>query len=464
MTQFRMTRLRPTALKGLAARAIGPTAGHRARALRGGLWSVMGFGASQGLRLVTNLVLARFLLPAEAFGAVVIVNVLLAGLEMFSDLGLQQAVVQHARGEERGFRNVAFTIQALRGVLLAMLACAAAFPVAEMYPDIPGLAWLLVAAAMSSLVRGVTSSVIWSRTRRVDVRSMSSLTVASEIAGMAGSLVWAWGVSASAWALVAGTLITSVVYVAGSQTMDRWQDRFAWDRETVRELLKFGGWMTLSSATFFLGSQAERLVMGVHVTAAELGCFGLAAMIAFAPTRGITQVVGQVYFPMIAALRRDRPADALAWYRKARWMTTLAAVCVGGGLIALGPWFVRVFVNQPDFEPTGWMLQIMSLRVAADIMGNIASATLFAYGISKASAISNIARIAFLLVGLFAAFTWGGIREAMWVMSAAPFVSMLFTVVALERVQPGTLGVEARCVAACAAGFGAVWACANLLG
>ena len=68
----------------------------RARALRSSAVTVGGFGASQVIRLASNLILTRILFP-EAFGMMALVMVFLQGLAMFSDVGVGPAIMQSKR-------------------------------------------------------------------------------------------------------------------------------------------------------------------------------------------------------------------------------------------------------------------------------------------------------------------------------------------------------------------------------
>ena len=61
------------------------------RAVNGSIWSVTGFGAGQFLRLVSNLLLTRLLFP-EAFGILALVQVVLQGIKMFSDVGISTSL------------------------------------------------------------------------------------------------------------------------------------------------------------------------------------------------------------------------------------------------------------------------------------------------------------------------------------------------------------------------------------
>ena len=56
----------------------------------------------------------------EAFGIMALVNVLIQGLTMFSDVGIEPAIVQHRRGDEPRFYNTAWTVQILRGFVLLL--------------------------------------------------------------------------------------------------------------------------------------------------------------------------------------------------------------------------------------------------------------------------------------------------------------------------------------------------------
>src|SRR5690606_155295 len=98
------------------------------KASQGGLWTMLGFGTGQVLRLGGNLVLAR-LLPREAFGVMLLVQVVLQGVERFSDLGVGPAIIQNER-EDRSFLDTAWTLQSIRGSILMGCAVALAWPIA----------------------------------------------------------------------------------------------------------------------------------------------------------------------------------------------------------------------------------------------------------------------------------------------------------------------------------------------
>ena len=89
----------------------------RQRVIRAGSWAVTGFVTTQAIRLGGNLILTRLLFP-EAFGLMAIVYVFMAGLALFSDLGINPSIIQNRQGGDPDFLNTAWVVQILRGVLI----------------------------------------------------------------------------------------------------------------------------------------------------------------------------------------------------------------------------------------------------------------------------------------------------------------------------------------------------------
>src|SRR5262245_15906691 len=117
-----------------AAELDGADTAVRAAAVGSAVWTIVGFGTMQVLRFGFNLVLTRLIAP-EVFGVMAIVNLCVQALHMFSDLGIRQCVVHHARGDDADFLNTAWTLQILRGLLLWALAAAVALPAAAFYSE-----------------------------------------------------------------------------------------------------------------------------------------------------------------------------------------------------------------------------------------------------------------------------------------------------------------------------------------
>ncbi len=426
---------------GAAASGEGQRAHGSWRVLRGSAWTTLGFASTQGFRLVSTLVLARLLLGPEAFGLVALVQTLLLGLEMFSDLGIATNVIRHPRGGEPRFLSTAFWLQAGRGLVLWAIAALLAVPFARFY-DSAELVPLTLLAGAGLALRSAASPVLWELTRRVELRFATLVLVASEAIGFAVSLAWAWQ-SPSAMALVAGSLASAAAFCAGSYLDRSARPRLEWDSAAARDTLSFGAWLFVSTATYFLAGQGERLWLGGLVSAVELGCFSVALMLASAPARALAQIATQVFLPLLAReLQRGDDAAALA-YRRARLAFLAAAVAVGALFVAFGPWFVRLAL-PPEFAMAGWMLQLLGARAGFDVFIAPATNLLLASGRAGYAAAANALRLVILAAGLALVFgaELGGIEHAVWVLLAAAVLAYGVFLPGIARQLPGVIARE----------------------
>jgi O-antigen/teichoic acid export membrane protein len=416
----------------------------RRKAVHGSAWTLSGYGATQLARLTTTVLLAHLLLGPRAFGLVALVNVFLTGLEMLSDLGVGLDVIQHPRGDESTFINTAFLIQCVRGVLLWGIAAGLAYPFALFYKQ-PAVLWLAIVGATSTGLRGFTSSSVWTMTRHVQLKKLTLLTIGSEIAGLIASVTWAI-ISPSAWALVIGKVASSLVFVVGTHLVSENSVSLQWDSRAAREILAFGAGIFLSTSAYFLTGEAERLVIGKFVNLVELGCFSLALTICATATTGLTKIVNQVFFPLLAQAVREDKAIAAKRYLRVRWML-LVVSCVLAVMFILGSHYIVAVLLGPRYAMTGWILQLLGVRAAFQLFMSINASALFAFGSAKYQATGNIAKLLLLMVGLGIAFTHFGFREAIWVLTISPIAVYVSLTFGLSRLFRSVLRLELLTVA-----------------
>ena len=399
------------------------------RALRGGTWTMAGYGTSQLLKVASTLTLARMLAP-QAFGAVALVNVFLAGLEMLSDLGIGMDVVQHPRGDDPSFINTAFIIQAVRGIALWTVAAALAYPFAHFYHQ-PAVLMLLVVGSFSVLLRGFTSGSVWSLTRHVQLGKYNALLAGSDLFGFIISLTWAL-ISPTAWALVVGRVAGVAALVIASHAIAEYGVSAKWDPKAAKEILAFGSGILLSSGTYFLSGEAERLVVAKFITLVELGCLSISLSVAWACTKGLQQIISQVFFPMMSASLRENRVNAARHYHRSSRIVLLVSCCASIGFVLFSHLFVKVVLG-PKYSQAGWMLQLMGVRGALELYMSVSVSMLFALGTSKFAAVGNVLKLAFMAVGLTVAFGWYGLHAALWVLMLAPIATYALLLIGLER-------------------------------
>ena len=84
----------------------------RTRILSGGGAVMGGFGAAQVLRLISNLILTRLLMP-EAFGLMAVAISVNIWAVMLTDIGIGSSVIRSPNSEKPEFLRTAWTVCAI---------------------------------------------------------------------------------------------------------------------------------------------------------------------------------------------------------------------------------------------------------------------------------------------------------------------------------------------------------------
>lgn len=320
-------------------------------------WTLFSHGLSQLIRFGGNLIMTRLLTP-DNFGLMQIVSVFMIGMIMFSDVGIGANVVQNKRGEEPIFLKTAWTVQILRGFLIWLGIALITLPVALVYKE-SQLLWLLPFAGISILVDGFASTNLLLLYRHMQVGKLAFIEIVSQVAGVIAmiALAWEWP---SVWTLAAAGIIASVVKTLISLVaFDGPKMGFAWEKESVHDIIHFGKWIFISSMTTFLVSRMDRIIMGLYLTIYDLGLYGIAVTIVSIFIEAVNMLNGKVLIPLFKHLQSYPPKEMKHRVFKIR----LALV-----LLTLPPLFILTiwgqniinFLYPASFSHAGWMLQIIA--------------------------------------------------------------------------------------------------------
>lgn len=394
-------------------------------AIRSSVWTLGGYGVGQIVRLGGNVLLARLLFP-DVFGLMALVFVFVSGLAMFSDVGTGPAIVQSPRGDDERFLRTAWTIQCVRGGLLWAVSWIIAFPVAFFYGE-PLLRWLVPAAAANALISGFESTAMHTAQRKLRLERLTILEVVSQVTGLLATVGLAAASRAlhgandprAVWAMVAGSLVSSLTRVAMSHLyLPSIRHRFTLDRESMRQLLHFGRWIFVSTVLTFCAFQADRLIFGKMIPLALLGVYSIGATLAALPTEAVARLGNVVIFPAYARIH-DRP-DFNALYARVRFPVVVGGAAIVTALLAGGPFLVG-FLYDARYAQAGWILQLLSAAAWFRMLGVTNEAALLATGRVKWMASGNGAKAVGMALTLPLGYRLAGFQGAL----AGIFVSEL---------------------------------------
>lgn len=395
----------------------------RQRVLHSGSWTLVGYGVSQALRLAGNLILTRLLFP-EAFGMMAIVMVASFGVSMFVDMGIAQSIVQNERGHDPYFVNTAWTIQIILGFLICGGLCALAIPMARLY-GVPQLAAMLPVVGLSAIINGFNSTKLYTAQRNLEAKRVVLLDLGTYVIGLLCTIYLAWLLK-SVWALVWGQIITtSLKMTATHVVLQGIKNQFAWDRDAVSHLTRFGRWILLSSALTFLSMEGARLLIGAILDMRQLALFTLASSMNLMFWQAMLHLTGNVFFPAYAEVYRTNPKNLMASLYKARLLLILPSWCLAVLFIFFGTQLMGTLYDE-RYHESGIMLEYLAVGSLVACVWGSYSGVLLALGKVSSMTTLTAVQIACQFGGMYVGYHFQGgagivmgIAAANWLMYPA---------------------------------------------
>ncbi len=379
------------------------------RVLRSSAITTVGFGATQVIRLGSNLILTRLLFP-EAFGMMALVSVFLMAIVMLSDIGTGSAIMQSRRGDEPAFLDTAWTIQIIRGVLLWCLAVAGAPVIAWFYGE-PQLQYFLPVAALSLVVSAFNPTRLETANRHLQAGRVTMIDIGAQVLSVAVGVILAWQFR-SVWALVISGVAASVAQLTLlSLFLPGRGNRLAWDRAAVSELVHFGKWILLATLCGFAVGQADKVILGRYLDLGEFGLYNIAFFLASVPFMLGSLVMRRVLIPIY----RDSPPSAsaanAARVRKLRSGALASLLVLSMTLAFGGAWLVQLLYDPRYYGASGIVVLIAVMQAPALLILSCDQAAL-AMGDSRRFFWLTLARAILVVVGVLLGFQVSGLEGA----------------------------------------------------
>ena len=442
-----------------------PTESVNSRMARGAAWMVLLRIVDRGIALLSTVVLARLLLPAD-FGLIALAASLIAMFEVLGAVGLDVALIQRADARREHY-DTAWTFHVVFGLFMAVLVGLIAWPLAAFYDDPRLVPVLLMLAATHALQAFENIGVVAFRkelefdrefryrvTRRVITTFLITIPLAFTLRNY--------------WALLIGSLAGAGIGVALSYLLHPYRPRFA--LSAIGELMAFSKWFLLTSVVEFLYGRMASLVIGRWSGAAAVGAYSLAGDVAAMVTNEISAPVQRAVFPGYAKLANDR-AQLQRVFRKTTACLLLLVLPAGIGISLLAEPVVLILLGEK------WIEAIPLVRVLGinGILAVLLSSTHYvnlAVGMARSSSLVLAAHSAitiplmlwwvpehgalgavvsmlvasivtapfnFYLVGKAIAFRWRDLTAVLWRPAVSAMV-MSVVVLALQSRWPHPVG------------------------
>ncbi|MBX5441181.1 MAG: lipopolysaccharide biosynthesis protein [Solirubrobacteraceae bacterium] len=311
-----------------------------ARTLRSLAWAYGSYVGGRALVLVSTVVLARLLTPAD-FGVVALALTFMVFLDTVKDLGLGQALIVAPDDElaERAQTAFGWSLTIGAGLSAATIAIS---PLAAAFFDAPALAAILAVLGLNFLLRSVGATHYALARRALDFRSRTLAELAdASVRGVASITLALAGLGA--WSLVLGYLLGTSALVATIWSRVAFRPRLRLQRAHLRELLTFGGTLTVVDIGHALAHEIDYLFIARILGVAPLGLYSVGFRLPELLIVNLAVVAGTVLFPAYALLDPDRLREAFLVSLR---YTALLVLPVAVGLVLLARPVVLVLFGE----------------------------------------------------------------------------------------------------------------------
>lgn len=319
----------------------------------GAIWMVLLKLIQRSLGLVSTIILARLLVPAD-FGLVAMAMSFIAILELISAFGFDMALIQNPSAERRHY-DTAWTFNVLFAAVVATMIATLAVPISHFYNEsrLPPILYVL---AIAALVQGFENIGVVAFRKDLEFKKEFRYLLARKLASFAVTIPLAIALS-NYWALVIGQLVGRCVEIALSYYVHSYRPKFSFAGRA--ELFHFSKWLVINNILLFVRGRSADFVIGRMNGAHALGLFSMGHEIANLPLTELVAPVNRAMYPGYAKIAGTL-ADVHHRYLQVTSMIALLVFPACMGLSLTADLIVPVLLGEKWLD-TIVLIQIIAL-------------------------------------------------------------------------------------------------------
>ena len=348
----------------------------------GATWMVGWRMLSRVLGLVSTLVLARVLVPAD-FGLLGMATTFAAAVDALSQLGLQDALVRHPASD--GLRDTAFTLQLGRGFVTGLVVALAA-PVAAWWFAEPRLIPVLLVLGGTSVVAGAENVGIVAFRREMRFGRLFAMMSGPRLLQVVVTIPLALALQ-SYWALLAGIVIGKLARTVMTYIVHPYRPRLS--LSGWRELAGFSLWIWATCIAGLVWDRCDPIVLGPAFGPALLGIYLVALDVATLPsTELISPAMDALFAAFASAQRRGTSSLRLAPKVALALLMAILPLIIS---VSCGSGYVVAALLGPKWAEAQGLIAILAWMGTFTPLSVVVSTTLVANALVRRNFIANVA-------------------------------------------------------------------------
>lgn len=281
------------------------------KSIRGGAVTLFSRGAKFVLQMVSTVILARILAPAD-FGMIAMVTAVTGFANTFSSLGLSTVTIQK---EDISHAQVStlFWINSGMGLLITAFV-AGLSPIVSWFYQRPQLSTITLVLSLNFLFSGMSIQHHALLSRQMRFVTIAKIQIFSSTTGILASVVAAY-CGFHYWALVLNILVSSLCHLVGVWVALEWRPAFTFQLSAIRSLLSYGVDVAGFNIINYFSRNLDNVLIGRFLGEATLGIYSKAYHLLMLPIINIREPLSKVALPSLSRLQSE-PNRYRLYYKK----------------------------------------------------------------------------------------------------------------------------------------------------
>lgn len=422
--------------------------------VRGMRWTSLAGAAAAAVQIPYAAVMARLLTPQD-FGLMALAFVVPRFAHHFAQGGLSSAVIQRPTLTPRDVRVILALALTVGAGCSAAVWCLAPYGTelvrgpAELTGMIRALALCLLIAALGAPATGLLSRGM--RYRAVACTDFFSFVVGYCVVSLSSALL-----GAGVWSLVYGTLGWNLLQSLLAYVLVRHPLRPLFDLPAMRDVMRFGGKVSVNGFLEYLMSDLPKLAIGRYLGVATAGLYDRASLLASFPLQQIQQAASKVLLPALSRIQHETGRLA-AFYADSTSLTTLVLFALWAVIGASGDQLVALLLGG-QWRGSAALVPLLGLVSVLGLVAQFSGTLVEAIGSVGPKVVIHLVQLAVLVAGMAVALRLGlGVHGLLAAMLVSQLARQVLFSLWLNRLFPSTRRPVAQGYAQAVALSGLIW-------
>lgn len=347
------------------------------KAIKGVLWTSINRFTTISIQFISGIVLARLLTPDD-YGCIGMLSIFMLVSSTFIDGGFGSALIQKKRPTQEDYSTIFIWNFCISILIYAILYFTA--PAIALFYNIPILSDILRIQGVVLIINALQTVQVNQLNKQFRFKKIAIVSLSTSILSLSVTIYLAY-LGYGVWSLVIQNILLSLIPTFIYWTTNKWYPKLIFSIESFKELFNFGFYMFLSSIINTTVNNIQGLLIGRLYNPMIVGYYSKAHSTEKLASTSISQIVGQVSYPLYAELQDNKSALINVVKR----LTSLLAYITFPllSLLALLATPVFNFLYSDKWLNSVPYFQILCLAGIAICLQSINSQTIAAIGKSK---------------------------------------------------------------------------------